>query len=208
MNLNVNCLRVYPDAPRLEPLIQNGTPEKQDGSDRESDDLDEEEPSHAKKKRVVLKRNFRRPSHESKEQSDPLREWPFYTVQCTFTILRSGCYFSSATTPPEKLNPWWMDVIVYYTYPARHIHVVAVYKLVSFAMRCFVSTCGRFYFSDLTHTVLFVLLFYQQHTSAICFLTFLVHQGLVVQIYLTLQPQCQHTNSPPSIWFSYGASWE
>ena len=62
--------RVHPDAPRLEPLSENGNQEQEDDSDRESDEQDEGEPSFAKRKRVVLKRNFRRPSHESKEHSD------------------------------------------------------------------------------------------------------------------------------------------
>ena len=65
-------LRVYPDAPRLEPLSENGAQEQDDSSDRESEG--EEEPSSTKKKRVVLKRNFRRPSRESKERADPLKE--------------------------------------------------------------------------------------------------------------------------------------
>lgn len=71
------CLRVFPDAPRLEPLTENGSQEQEDDSDGESDDQEEDEPSLAKKKRVVLKRNFRHPSHESKvEHSGPPKESP------------------------------------------------------------------------------------------------------------------------------------
>lgn len=63
--------RVYPDAPRLEPSItENGTQKQEDNSDPESDEQDENGPSLAKRKRVVLKRNFRRPILESKEHSE------------------------------------------------------------------------------------------------------------------------------------------
>lgn len=67
---------MYPDAPRLEPLINGGTKEQEADSDRESDDDndDGEEPSSPKKKRVVLKRNFRRHSQEAKDNSGPKRE--------------------------------------------------------------------------------------------------------------------------------------
>ena len=75
-NKNLIDFRVYPDAPRLEPLINGGTKEQEVDSDRDSDDDndDEEEPSSAKKKRVVLKRNFRRHSQETKNTPDPKRE--------------------------------------------------------------------------------------------------------------------------------------
>ena len=68
--------RVYPDAPRLEPLINGGTKEQEVDSDRDSDDDndDDVEPSSAKKKRVVLKRNFRRHSQEAKDNSNPKGE--------------------------------------------------------------------------------------------------------------------------------------
>ena len=77
-------LRVYPDAPRLEPCItENGAlegeedgeeEEEEDNSDRESGDQDENGPPLTKRKRVVLKRNFRRSSREFHEQSDPNTE--------------------------------------------------------------------------------------------------------------------------------------
>lgn len=65
--------RVYPDAPRLEPLI-NGSKDQDGESNRDSDDDEDEEndeePPSPKKKRVVLKRNFKCPSQEAKNTSD------------------------------------------------------------------------------------------------------------------------------------------